>query len=159
LGELHELQNGGIVTSGVNRASPPVMSEQSEQLKKRARRFSLDVLELIKLLPPDEPGPLVKHQLTRSATSVDMNYRACCRARSHNEFTSKMGVVAEEADESAAWLDFIVDARLIDVERMRAIQQEGHELEAIFSASVGTARRNQRERTDERRRRSRRRRP
>jgi four helix bundle protein len=132
------------------------VSEQSEQLKRRTRQFSLDVLELIKLLPPDEPGPTVKRQLTKAVTSVDMNYRSCCRARSHDEFTSKIGVVAEEADESAAWLDFIVDARLIDLAKLQAIQKEGHELEAIFSASLGTARRNQRKRTNERRRRSRR---
>ena len=83
-----------------------------------------------------------------------MNYRASCRARSHDEFTSKIGIVSEEADESAAWLDFIADAGLVDAERLQPLQKEGHELEAIFSASLGTARRNQRVRTDERRRRT-----
>ena len=135
------------------------MSEQSEQLKERARRFSLAVLEVIKLLPPEEPGPTVKRQLTRAVTSVDMNYRASCRARSHKEFSSKIGVVAEEADESAASLDFIADARLVDFEQLPLLQKEGHELQAIFSASVGTARRNQRRRTDGRGRRPRRRPP
>lgn len=120
------------------------MSEQSEQLKQRTRRFALDVLELIKLLPRDEPGPTVKRQLTKAATSVHMNYRAACRARSHAEFTAKIGVVAEEADESASWLDLIADARLIEDARVGPLQLEAHELEAIFSASVGTARRNAR---------------
>jgi four helix bundle protein len=132
------------------------MSEQSELLKERARQFSLAVLEIIKLLPFDEPGPTVKRQLTKAVTSVDMNYRASCRARSHDEFTAKIGVVAEEADESAAWLDFIAEAKLVDADRLRLIQKEGHELQAIFSASAGTARRTQRARINERRRRSRR---
>src|SRR5256885_3847963 len=52
------------------------MSELSDQLKTRTRRFALDVLELIKVLPRDEPGPTMKRQLTKAATSVDMNYRA-----------------------------------------------------------------------------------
>jgi four helix bundle protein len=103
------------------------VSEQSERLKERARKFALDVLELIKLLPHDEPGPTVKRQLTKAVTSVDMNYRASCRARSHDEFTSKIGVVAEEADESAAWLDFIAEARLVSDERLQSLQKEGHE--------------------------------
>jgi hypothetical protein len=94
--------------SGVDPAVALRVSEQSERLKQRTRRFALDVLELIKLLPRDEPGPTVKRQLTKAATSVDMNYRAACRARSHDEFT--------------------------------------HELEAIFSASAGTARRRARSR-------------
>jgi len=118
------------------------MSEQSDLLKARTRRFALDVLELIKLLPHGEPGPTIKRQLTKAATSVDMNYRASCRARSHAEFTAKIGVVAEEADESASWLDLIAEAKLMTSDLLARLQKEGHELEAIFSASAGTARRN-----------------
>ncbi len=120
------------------------MSEQSEHLKRRTRRFALDVIELIKLLPRDEPGPTIKRQLTKAATSVDMNYRVSCRARSHAEFTAKIGVVAEEADESAAWLDLVAEARLLQCDLLTRLRKEGHELEAIFSASAGTARRNER---------------
>ena len=122
------------------------MSEQSDQLKARTRRFALDVLELIKLLPRDEPGPTIKRQLTKAATSVDMNYRASCRARSHAEFTAKIGVVAEEADESASWLDLVAEAKLVRCDLLARLQKEGHELEAIFSSSAGTARRNERPR-------------
>src|SRR5882672_12359533 len=114
------------------------MSEQSEALKARTRRFALDVLELIKLLPYTDPGPTIKRQLTRAATSVDMNYRASCRARSHAEFTAKIGVVAEEADESASWLDLIAEGRVIQCELLMRLQREAHELEAIFSSSAGT---------------------
>jgi four helix bundle protein len=122
------------------------MSEQSELLKARTRRFALDVLELIKLLPTVEPGPTIKRQLTKAATSVDMNYRASCRARSHAEFTAKIGLVAEEADESASWLDLTEQAKLVTSDLLPRLQKEGHELEAIFPASAGTARRNARSR-------------
>jgi four helix bundle protein len=122
------------------------MSEQSERLKARTRRYALDVLQLIKLLPRDEPGPTFKRQLTKAATGVYMNYRASCRARSHAEFTAKIGVVSEESDESAAWLDLIAEARLIRCDLLVRLQKEGHELEAIFSASAGTARFNARPR-------------
>ena len=132
--------------SGGDRASAAIMSEQSDQLKARTRRFALDVLELIKLLPSTEPGPTVKRQLTKAATSVDMNYRASCRARSHAEFTAKIGVVAEEADESASWLDLVGEAKLVQCDLLTRLRKEGHELEAIFSASAGTARRNARSR-------------
>jgi four helix bundle protein len=122
------------------------MSEQSEALKRRTRRFALDVLELIKLLPYTDPGPTVRRQSTKAATSVDMNYRASCRARSHAEFTAKIGVVAEEADESASWLDLIAEAKLVTSDALPRLQKEAHELEAIFSSSAGTARRNERAR-------------
>jgi len=122
------------------------MGEESERLKKRTMKFALDVCKLIRLLPYDEPGPTVRHQLAKSSTSMAFNYRSSCRARSHTDFTSKIQLVAEESDESQGWLDFIDAAGLIksaDVERLLA---EATELVAIFSASVGTARSKEHER-------------
>ena len=120
------------------------MSEQAEHLKRRTMRFALDVCRLLKQLPWDEPGPTVKRQLARSATGVPFNYRGACRARSHDEFTARIGVVAEESDESQGWLEFIRDAKLIASNEVDRLHAEATELSAIFSASVGTARSKQR---------------
>ena len=120
------------------------MSETAELLKERTMRFALDVCELIKQLPQTEPGPTVRRQLAKSATSVAFNYRASCRARSHDEFTAKIGLVAEEADESQGWLEFIEAGKLIVSTELLGLLRESHELVAIFSASVGTARYKQR---------------
>ena len=120
------------------------MSEVADEMKARTMRFALDVCSLIKLLPASEPGPTVRRQLAKSATSVAFNYRASCRARSHAEFTAKTGLVAEEADESQGWLEFIEAAKLIasgDVARLLA---EATELTKIVSASYGKARYNER---------------
>lgn len=81
------------------------MSSQAEELKTRTMRFALDICRFIKRLPVDEPGPTAKRQLAKAATSVALNYRATCRARSHNEFTAKIGIVAEESDEVQGWLE------------------------------------------------------
>ena len=120
------------------------VSEQADELKERTKRFALDILGLIKLLPNSEPAATIKRQLAKSATSVPANYRAACRARSHAEFTAKIGVVAEEADETALWLDLIAGAHLAAEPTVPALQCEARELVAIFSAAVGTARRNAR---------------
>jgi four helix bundle protein len=124
------------------------MSEQAEVLKARTMRFALDVCGLIRLLPAWEPGPTVCHQLAKASTSVAFNYRASCRARSHAEFTAKIGTVAEESDESLGWLEFIEAAELIagsaDLPRLAA---EARGLLAIFSASFGTARHKRKRRT------------
>jgi four helix bundle protein len=85
---------------GTARACSLGMSQTADELKRRTMRFALDVCALIRDLPIFEPGPTAQHQLARAATGVAFNYRATCRARSHTEFTARMGVVAEEADES-----------------------------------------------------------
>jgi four helix bundle protein len=121
------------------------MSVEAERLKERAWRFVLDVIARLRQLPDDDTCKVVGRQLAKSATSVAFNYRAACRARTHTEFTSKLSVVAEEADETAGWLDLIADAGLMATsERLARLRQESRELVAIFSASVGTARRKSR---------------
>src|SRR5262249_42443887 len=120
------------------------MSETTDRMKARTMRFALDVCALIKDLPDEEPGPTVRHQLAKSATSLAFNYRAACRARSHKEFTAKMGLVAEEADESQGWLEFIEAAQLVTCRDLRRLVMESIELTKIVSASYGTARSNER---------------
>ena len=116
------------------------MSETADQLKKRTMRFALDVCALIRDLPAFEPAPTAQRQLARAATGVAFNYRATCRARSHAEFTARMGVVAEEADESQGWLEFVEAAELIKSATLTRLIAEATELAAITSAAYGTAR-------------------
>ena len=129
------------------------MSEQAEVLKARAKRFALDILKIIKHLPLEEPGPTIRRQLAKSATSTSMNFRATCRARSHAEFTAKIGLVAEEADETLGWLETVDEAGLLTkpelLEELKRLLREADELTAIFSGSAGTARRNERLKRDQ----------
>src|ERR1700693_3326396 len=87
-------------TSASNVLCRRAVSEQGEHLKDRTKRFALEILTLAKQLPAAEPGPTIRRQLTKSATSVAANYRASCRARSQAEFVARLGIVVEEADEA-----------------------------------------------------------
>jgi len=91
--------------------------------------------------------------LSKAATSVAFNYRAACRGRSHKEYTAKIGLVAEEADESVGWLEFIEAARLLKSPELIRLIVESRELSAIMSASFGTARYKERNGDDDNRRR------
>ena len=81
-------------------------------------------------------------QLLRCGTSVAANYRAVCRARSKAEFVARMGIVAEEADESVLWLELLEEAGILSHERLLDILKEAKELVAIFSTSLKTAKGN-----------------
>jgi four helix bundle protein len=120
------------------------VGEAAEVLKVRTMRFALDVCRLIKELPQCEVGRTVRQQLAKSSTSIAFNYRASCRARSHAEFTARIGVVAEESDETLGWLEFVEAARLARSSEITRLIGEATELVAIFSAAYGTARRNER---------------
>jgi four helix bundle protein len=126
---------------GIPRAPCDPVSEQSEALKARTMKFALDVCTLLRDLPRDEPGPTVKRQLAKASTGTAFNYRASCRARSHAEFTARIGIVAEEIDETQGWLEFVLAARLLSsTTSAKRLHAESGELCAIFSAQAGTAR-------------------
>jgi four helix bundle protein len=85
----------------------------SEELKKRTKDFAHRCVKLAMALPDTPLGRHIRMQLIRCGTSVGTNYRAACLAQSKTDFASKISIVAEEADESAFWLDFIICEKLL----------------------------------------------
>ena len=105
-------------------------------MKARTKAFALDVLEFARGLPASESLVDIQRQLTRSATAVGANYRSACRARSRAEFIARIGVVLEEADESAFWFEILVEQRsAIDRPRALALLEEANQLTAILAAT------------------------
>jgi len=96
-------------------------------------------MKLVDALPRTIQGRATANQIIRSATSVAVNYRAACRARSRAEFIAKIGVVEEEADETAFWLELIIDSGLLKDAKIRPLLTEAGELVAIMAASRKSA--------------------
>ena len=67
------------------------------------------------------------------------NYRAACRARSRAEFIAKLGTVVEEADESAFWLELLMESGIAEASQMDGLLGEAEELRAIFAVARRTA--------------------
>jgi four helix bundle protein len=82
------------------------------ELKARTKEFALRVIRLVDALPNTVKGRAIVNQIMRSGTSIAANYRAACRARSRAEFSAKIGVVEEEAAETAFWLELIIDSNI-----------------------------------------------
>lgn len=111
-----------------------------DELKKRTKDFALRTAKLVSSFPNTFMGLHIGGQLTRSSTSVAANYRAACRARSKAEFIAKMGIVEEEADESAFLIEFAMDARLVKPALINELLSEADQPVAIFVASINTSR-------------------
>ncbi len=106
----------------------------ANELKKRTKLFALRILKLA-ALPPSIEGKTIKGQLVRAGTSVGANYRAACRGRSRAEFIAKIGVVEEEADESAFWLELIIETGLLKETRVKPLLDEANEITKIMASS------------------------
>ena len=113
------------------------------ELLQRTKQFALRIFKLVGALPQTIQGRAVAAQLIRSGTSVAANYRAACRARSKPEFIAKLGVVEEEADESAFWLELIIETDLLSRCKVKPLLTEAGEIVAIMASSKKTAAKSQ----------------
>src|SRR5437764_8607735 len=113
--------------------------DRAERLKQRTKQFALRVVRMFKALPRGEEARIMGRQILRSGTSIGANYRAACRSRTAKEFTSKIRVAVEEADETGYWLELLVEALIIRKARLAPLLAECNELLAILASSQHTA--------------------
>ena|ERR1041385_1552343 len=113
-----------------------------QNLQDRTRKFALEVIKFTEELQRDDTSKILGRQLLRAGTSVGANYRAACRSKSKPDFISKMKTVLEEADESAFWIELLLDATKASPQAARPLLAEANELVAIATSSVNTAQRN-----------------
>jgi four helix bundle protein len=127
------------------------MNPKTAELQDRTRRFASQIIKYCQGLSTTPAAQEIALQLTRSAGSIDSNYRVACRARSLAEFIAKLGIAIEEADEAKGWLLLLVESELATSESTRELIREANELIAILVASRKTAdRRRERERLQSR---------
>ncbi len=114
----------------------------AEELKERTKQFALRVMHLVDAPPKSVKARAIANQIIPSGTSVAANYRAACRSRPRAEFISKIGLVEEEADETALRLELIVADKILPNRKVLPLLDEANELVAIMATSCISARQN-----------------
>ncbi len=113
---------------------------RADDLQRRAEAFADLSIAFVQGLPSTMVAQKMGAQYLSASTSVAANYRAARRGRSYAEFTAKLGIVAEEADECVFWLERIAGAAIASTVESGPLLEEAIELARIFSVSARTAR-------------------
>src|SRR4249919_4349026 len=108
------------------------MQKQESDLAARTKSFALQMIRLFSALPKTTEAQVLGKQVLRSGTSVGANYREAYRARSKAEFISKCGDCLREIEETAYWLELLVDPRIVPAAKLSSLRREVDELAAIF---------------------------
>ena len=108
------------------------MQKDETDLRKRTKDFALRIVRMFSALPKTTEAQVLGKQLLRSRTSIGANYREAFRARSKLEFIAKCGDSLREIEETAYWLELLVDAGLVSPEKLQPLRNESDELSAIF---------------------------
>lgn len=108
--------------------------------KARTKKLAVAIIKQMDKLPNSRTADVVARQIIRSGTSIGANYRAACRAKSTPDMINKMKVVEEESDETAYWLEILVESGLVPQEQVTDIYKETNEILAMTVASIKTLR-------------------
>jgi len=85
----------------------------SKEMLRRTKQFGYDCVDLCNNLEGSYLKNHVRGQLIRCSTSVIANYRAARLAQSEAAFIAKVSIVVEESDESAFWIEMIIEKNLL----------------------------------------------
>ena len=105
-------------------------------LRQRTKAYALRVIKLYSSLPNRADAQILGKQLLRSGTSVGANYREGYRVRSDAEMVAKFGTCIQELDESAYWMELLVEAGITSESSLAPLLDETNQLIAIFTSSV-----------------------
>ena len=112
-------------------------SRLPEEFRERTKKFAAATIRLFVKLPKGgEEVRVLGKQLLRSGTSVAAQVREASRARSDEEFVSKLGGALQETDESQMWLELLREECEIPPTDTLPMEKEAGELTNIFGAIV-----------------------
>ncbi len=108
------------------------MQKDGADLRNRTKEFALHIIRMFSAVPKTTEAQVLGKQLLRAGTSVGANYREAYRGRSKAEFIAKCGDSLRELEETAYWLELLVEANIVEPAKLSALRQECDELIAIF---------------------------
>lgn len=108
----------------------------AESIEKKLKSFALRSIDVYKSLPSNDfVAQHTGKQLVRSSTSSAVNYRSERRAKSQNEFYSKISIVIKALDESICWLEMFNDLHYSTIEKLSKLVADGNEILVILAKS------------------------
>src|SRR5579864_6032153 len=116
------------------------MDKAPRDLRDRTKRFALQIIRVLPILPKTMEARVIGKQLVRSGTSVGANYREAFRGRSRAEFIAKCGDCLRELEETGYWLELLLEANAVSGDKLSVVYRECNELTAIFVTIIKSSR-------------------
>jgi four helix bundle protein len=110
-------------------------------IRERAKKFALRIIQLTKKLPKDVAGYELGKQLIRAGMSIGANLEEADAAPSRKDFFHKVSISYKEARESRYWLELILESEMfhneLNTKEAKGLKQEALELSKILFSIAG----------------------
>ena len=131
---IADFRNAACWVAGM---STPITRPQA--LQRRLISHAAALIDISAALPKTPQATHVSRQLLRSGTAAAANYGEARGAESRSDFAHKLRIVLKELNETAVWLQLILESSLLSPGKMSSVIAENEELCKIIAASIKTA--------------------
>ncbi len=108
-------------------------------LEERTAVFAEKVIDFAKSLEPTAINKRIITQLVAAAGSVGANYCEASEGESKKDFVHKIAISKKEVKETKHWLRLLARSNPEQIEEIRKLWKEAHELLLIFSKIVASS--------------------
>ncbi len=108
----------------------------------KSKAFAIRIIKFYKYLCTEHKEFIISKQILRSGTSIGANIRESRNAQSKADFINKMSIALKEADETAYWLEILIESETISNQQFDSLYKDIDELICLLVSIVKTSRRN-----------------
>ena len=111
--------------------------------RQKSKAFAVRIIKFAKFLQVEKKDYIISKQIFRSGTSIGANVRESYNAQSKADFINKLHIALKEADETAYWLELLVESEIIDNnQQFDSLYNDLKEILALLTASIKTSKKN-----------------
>lgn len=111
---------------------------KSRNIKYRAYKFSLEIIDLVKDFPKTRIYLIFTDQLLRSATSIGANLIEAKASSSKRDFIRFYEIALKSCNETIYWLCLLRDGKLVEAAEINPRLEEAIEISKMIGSSLLT---------------------
>ena len=104
----------------------------------KSKSFALRIIKLYTFLKEDKNEYVLSRQILRSGTSIGANIRESKNAQSNLDFIYKLSIALKEADETAYWLELLVESYIITQNQFDSLYSDLKEIISLLTSIIKT---------------------
>ena len=108
----------------------------------KSKLFALRIIKLHYFLLEEKKEYVISRQILKSGTSIGANVRESKNAQSNLDFINKLSIALKEADETAYWLELLVESSIIDQKQFDYLYTDLNEIISLLIAIIKTTKNN-----------------
>lgn len=107
-------------------------------LEQKCMDFAVEVVKLYKFINKTQKEYKLADQMMRAGTAIGASYGEAQFAESDSDYVHKLKVAMKECHEVIYWLELMVKAQIVPIERYCQLYDAANEIQVMMASAVKT---------------------